>query len=287
MISTQWREHRAQPAEGQLLVVGDVHGRAGALARLLDHLHALPSWGAWRDLVFLGDLIDRGPASLRALHLAWDARGEVDDWSLLPGNHELMLLDALDEAEALEEAQGERSRSDTPTIRMWLANGGTSLLREVDPERQLAPLDALHALRRALPAWFEPAVRQDPTHLTVGGFLLVHAGINPHEDQATFLSRPRWLAEGNHWAWIREPFLTWRHGWGEDGRQIVVHGHTPATMSPIHTAQEASALLDRIDTHGRLCLDAGAAALDQVAAIEITGERYRFHIASSHQGSAT
>ena len=63
---------------------------------------------------------------------------------------------------------------------------------------------------------------------------------------------------------------------------MVVHGHMPATFEPIATAGEAGALLDRVATHGRLCLDAGAAAVDQVAAAEIAGTHYRLHVAAPH-----
>ena len=59
---------------------------------------------------------------------------------------------------------------------------------------------------------------------------------------------------------------------------MVVHGHTPATFEPIATTGEAGALLDRVATHGRLCLDAEAAAIDQVAAGEVAGTRCRLHV---------
>ena len=59
---------------------------------------------------------------------------------------------------------------------------------------------------------------------------------------------------------------------------MVIHGHTPAAFEPIATAGEAGVLLDRVATHGRLCLDAGAAAVDQVAAAEIAGTHYRLRV---------
>ena len=74
VLTAPWRGHGAAAPDRQLLVIGDVHGRAGALERMLGHLAALPARGGGRDLVFLGDLIDRGPGSLRAVRLAWGAR---------------------------------------------------------------------------------------------------------------------------------------------------------------------------------------------------------------------
>lgn len=252
MLTTPWRAHGAAPTEGQLLVIGDVHGRADALERLLRHLRELPPWGGSRELVFLGDVVDRGPDSLRALRLAWEARSLADRWLMLPGNHELMLMDALDAAAAPGQVASTNSPVDSPAARLWRANGGAALLREVDPERRLSPPEALHALRRALPSWFEPTVRGGPTHHVAGGFLLVHAGLDPRADEVAFLARSGGPAGNERWAWIREPFLAWTGGWGENGRQVVVHGHTPATLQPIRTVHEAAALLDRIDTHGRL-----------------------------------
>ena len=272
VLTTPWRRHGAAAPDRQILVVGDVHGRAGALERMLGHLAALPAGGGGRDLVFLGDLIDRGPGSLRAVRLAWGSRDLADRVLPLPGNHELMLMDVLAELEATGEAG--------PDAGMWLVNGGEAVLREVDPEGRLPPAAALRAVAEALPEGFLSAVRHGPTHHEAGGFLLVHAGLHPRIDRAAFLARPRERAgDDDHWAWIREPFLDWTGGWGPDGHAVVVHGHTPATFEPIATAGEADALLDRVATHGRLCLDAGAAAIDQVAAAEIAGTHYRLHVA--------
>ena len=275
VLTTPWRGHGAAAPDRPMLVIGDVHGRAGALERMLGHLAALPARGGGRDLVFLGDLIDRGPESLRAVRLAWEAHDLADRVLPLPGNHELMLMDALAEVEATGEAG--------PDAGMWLLNGGDAVLREVDPEGRLSPAAALRAAAEALPEGFLSAVRHGPTHHEAGGFLLVHAGLHPRIDRGAFLARPRERAgDDDHWAWIREPFLDWTGGWGPDGRGVVVHGHTPATFEPIATAGEAGALLDRVATHGRLCLDAGAAAIDQVAATEIAGTHYRLHVAPPH-----
>ena len=101
-------------------------------------------------------------------------------------------------------------------------------------------------------------MREGPTHLEAGGFLLVHAGLDPHAERAAFLAQPRSrVRHDEHWAWVREPFLGWTGGWGADGHGVVVHGHTPATHRPIRTLGQAEALLDVVATHGRLCLDAG------------------------------
>ena len=78
---------------GPLDVVGDVHGEADALAALLKRLGYGPD-GAHpegRSLVFVGDLIDRGPDSPRVLAWVRDAieRGYAQ---CVLGNHELNVL---------------------------------------------------------------------------------------------------------------------------------------------------------------------------------------------------
>lgn len=71
-------------------LVGDVHGELGALEALLAHLEQ-SGRGEERHLVFVGDLVDRGPDSLGVLRLVQElvAAGTA---SCLIGNHELNLL---------------------------------------------------------------------------------------------------------------------------------------------------------------------------------------------------
>lgn len=118
---TAWRPLPCRGPEAQLFVIGDVHGQAGALGAALDEIGRIPGTGLPRRLVFLGDLIDRGPDSLGAVRLAMGAadRAKVDAVTLLPGNHELMLIDGL---LAPQEFMGD-----------WLDNGGDAVIREADP----------------------------------------------------------------------------------------------------------------------------------------------------------
>ncbi len=82
------------PARGYDLI-GDVHGCAKALERLLDRLGYRKQAGVWRHprrmVLFLGDIIDRGPHIREALHLVRDM---VDAGQALciMGNHEFNAL---------------------------------------------------------------------------------------------------------------------------------------------------------------------------------------------------
>lgn len=79
--------------EGPIDIVGDIHGEADALRRLLHTLgyNAHGEHPRGRRLVFLGDLCDRGPDSPAVIELV---RGlvERDLAQCILGNHELNLL---------------------------------------------------------------------------------------------------------------------------------------------------------------------------------------------------
>ncbi|MFN2494131.1 MAG: metallophosphoesterase family protein [Pyrinomonadaceae bacterium] len=75
-------------------VVGDIHGRCAQLGRLLD---MLPRNESTDTLVFLGDLIDRGPDAPGCVDLVLKLQRENPERvHCLRGNHEQMLLDFIE-----------------------------------------------------------------------------------------------------------------------------------------------------------------------------------------------
>ncbi len=75
-------------------VVGDVHGRCAQLHRLLE---MLPRDQTSDMLVFLGDLVDRGPDAPGCVELVMNLQLDNTERVLcLRGNHEQMLLDFID-----------------------------------------------------------------------------------------------------------------------------------------------------------------------------------------------
>ncbi len=80
-------------------VIGDVHGKAGMLEDLLK------TWDGKTQLLFLGDLIDRGEDSRRVLEMVKDL---VDKQGAicLSGNHEYMFLTSLDNPERSSRLSG-------------------------------------------------------------------------------------------------------------------------------------------------------------------------------------
>ncbi len=75
-------------------VVGDVHGRCAQLQRLLD---MIPREETTDTLVFLGDLIDRGPDAPGCVDLVMQLQRDNSERVLcLRGNHEQMLLEFIE-----------------------------------------------------------------------------------------------------------------------------------------------------------------------------------------------
>ena len=115
---------RAGADDVEIFAIGDIHGRSDLLAALLDEAAREPRRAAWRVVVLLGDLVDRGPDSLGAINLAIDAArraGAVETVALM-GNHEAMMRLALDEATPRAEA--------IDALQTWIANGGDNTLAE-------------------------------------------------------------------------------------------------------------------------------------------------------------
>ncbi|MCP9339318.1 metallophosphoesterase [Stutzerimonas xanthomarina] len=76
-------------------LIGDVHGCAHTLAHLLDQLGYRRHGDVWRhprrQVIFLGDIIDRGPRIREALHLV-HAMVEAEQAHCIMGNHEFNAL---------------------------------------------------------------------------------------------------------------------------------------------------------------------------------------------------
>jgi serine/threonine protein phosphatase 1 len=74
-------------------VIGDIHGRP----KLLDQLiHNVP-WDLHNDkIIFLGDLIDRGPDAPGIIERVMKLANDNPNVVILRGNHEQMMLDCLD-----------------------------------------------------------------------------------------------------------------------------------------------------------------------------------------------
>ena len=262
------------PVDEQVFVIGDVHGQAVALEKALARIAEIPGTGLPRHLIFIGDIIDRGPENVRATDLVLKSRelAAVDKMTFLPGNHEIMMLNAI-----------RNPGSMTSTIWIDPRNGGFEVVEEIDGNWRNNSR-GIHGLVKDGLTDFIALIDKSPNHLWMGDLLFVHAGVMPGRDIDEFLKLPRILTDFNsfdemHWSWIREPFLLHEGGWDKDGKTVIVHGHTPQNMGFKLNPEYVHGYLDCVRTRRRICVDAGAArGFDQVALLTISGSDYTLEV---------
>jgi serine/threonine protein phosphatase 1 len=175
---------------GDVLAVGDIHGRLDLLDTFLESVR-----GTQSSVILLGDLIDRGPDDLGVLERVEKLLEEPEAWGLeaayaLRGNHEHMYLSACEGFD----------------VDVWANNGG----KYWDLDQM-----SLHY------NW----VRGLPIYMVVGDTLFTHAGVYPGVDPAETVEAGRI----EKLVWVRDPFMTLGpqlEKW-TDKIKRVVHGHTP------------------------------------------------------------
>lgn len=186
--------------------IGDVHGE---LAKLDDLLRCIREDAMRRKLayrvVFLGDLIDRGPDSRGVVERA-KTMCENGEAFAVKGNHEELMLHACDKQESIG-------------IYFWAENGGDETILSYarangfkDDFREAIDADHVKWLR-ALPTMIRDEER---------GLVFVHGGIDPK----TF---PNCSDELRMWTRSRAFFRSELWPEREETQDIlVIHGHTPA-----------------------------------------------------------
>jgi len=110
------------------IAIGDIHGCAAALRALIAAIEPTPD----DILVMLGDYVDRGPDSRGVLDFVLELEQRYRLVPLL-GNHELMLLDALENPRVLGP---------------WLECGGDPTVRSYDGRLSNIPPDHLAFIHR-------------------------------------------------------------------------------------------------------------------------------------------
>jgi serine/threonine protein phosphatase 1 len=186
--------------------IGDIHGRLDLLDRLLAQIEADDERRGARKtlLVFLGDLIDRGPSSAEVVERLRTYRRDGVRPVFILGNHEEVLLRVID--------------GDASMLASWLRFGGAETLASYGADAiDIATRDpdsAVAAVREAVPSEHVAFLRSFVDTFRFGDYLFVHAGIRPGIELH--------LQAQSDLRWIREPFLDddSDHGF------VVVHGHS-------------------------------------------------------------
>lgn len=180
--------------------IGDVHGCAALLDNLLDaiKIKALEESLDYR-VVFLGDIIDRGPDSSAAMDLVISTLRDVPGSKLILGNHESLLLRAIDGDDF--DIYNWRSQGGDETLRSYGMTGGACATSE--------------SIRDTIGAEHLACMAAAEHYVELEHHILVHAGVRPGiviENQTHY-----------DLMWIRDGFIDCVESFGK----IVIHGHTP------------------------------------------------------------
>ena len=239
------------PAGYRVYAIGDVHGRADLVDELLarieaDHAERGP---AKTVIVFLGDLIDRGPDSARVIERLRTYTPHGTRLVFLTGNHEEVLLRLL--------------RGESQHLRDWLRFGGAECAKSygIDPSslKRLDPQRAIRQLRDKIPVTHRTFLESFVDTFRLGSYLFVHAGIRPGVQMAE--------QSQTDLRWIRAPFLEddCDHG------VVVVHGHTIAEEIQVR--------------NNRIGLDTGAYRSGVLTALGLEGgERWFLQTGPARRG---
>ena len=190
----------------RVYAVGDIHGRLDLLDDILaridaDHAARPP---AERHLVFLGDLVDRGPDSAGVVERIRLLAAADPHVHCLMGNHEEIFLRAID--------------GDDKALRLFCRIGGRETIQSYgmseEEYNRLDYAELLAAMQRLVPAAHRDFVDGFEDMIAIGDYLFVHAGVRP--EVALEEQRPADLR------WIRDPFLDHPRPL----EKMIVHGHT-------------------------------------------------------------
>jgi serine/threonine protein phosphatase 1 len=199
------------PAGRRVYAIGDIHGRADLLIRLLEQLRRDAQQGQFEGrpiLIFLGDYVDRGFQSREVIEVLLSDAVSPFETYFLKGNHEAAMLQFLND----------------PSIGpRWAEYGGAETLVSygIQPPRTRTSLDdwsrASDELKQVLPHNHLHFLSNLDISVRIGDYVFVHAGVRPGvplDQQSEY-----------DMLWIRDDFLSDRKPLGA----VIVHGHTPAS----------------------------------------------------------
>lgn len=198
--------------------IGDIHGELGLLDSLLDAILKHDP----REIIFMGDYIDRGPHSRGVVDRLMELEIPV---AYLMGNHELMMLSALEDF-----AFGYNP------MELWYRNGAEATLQSFG----FSGFFSFQSQLESRYLQFFQSLRM--SHVVEPGaglrILATHGGVSPsipvsdqlllkdYQDLQQYIMDKQ-LDLGDSFLWARETFFNsppklWKG-------YMVVHGHTPTS----------------------------------------------------------
>ena len=227
---------RALPEGVRIYAIGDVHGRADLLDRLLSRIDAdVAKRPAVRPIhLLVGDYIDRGPESRAVLDILINC-SKGREMVFLRGNHDVFV---------------EQFLSDPSVLGNWSKIGGLETLMSYGLQPSInadakGQKDLSHAFNAALPKSHRGFLGHLVSSFTCGNYFFVHAGVRP----GVPLSKQR----DDDMLWIRDDFLLHE----EDFGKVIVHGHTPVREVDIRS--------------NRINIDTGAYATGRLSCVVLEG----------------
>ncbi len=221
-----------------MYAIGDIHGRVDLLEQLLRGIDEdLKQASVPQSIeVFLGDYVDRGPASRQVLDLLIE-REKTHRTIFLKGNHETLLTSFI---------------ANPATLGDWQRIGGLETLMSYGLTPLInvrTQLELAAAFDEALPASHRKFLSDLKPSFTCGDYFFVHAGVRPgialeKQREADLL-------------WIRHEFLLCEENFGK----IVVHGHTPVLQPDIRS--------------NRINIDTGAYATGRLSCLILEADKLR------------
>lgn len=189
----------------RIIAIGDIHGCLVTLNKLLEKTSIRET----DKLVFLGDYINCGPNPKGVLDKLIHLKSQQKDIVILKGNHEQMLLQALNNRLSMADWEN--------YVLPTLKNFGCRSINEI-PSEYLSFLSDL------------------PLYHSLDNFLFVHAGFNedtetPFDDTKAML----WSRKEEY----TSPFFQ---------KKTIVHGHTPIPFSKLKSNLKSGHKVINIDT---------------------------------------
>jgi serine/threonine protein phosphatase 1 len=222
----------------RIYAIGDIHGRSDLLHNLLRQIEADDQARGPADtqIVFLGDLMDRGPDSAGVIETAMALKTAGRKVRFLMGNHEEVFVKAC-------------RKCDPKVTRFFLRIGGEATVLSYPITRaEYITLDMeqlSERLANLVPQEHLEFIESFEDQIVIGDYAFVHAGIKP--------GVPLSEQKPSDLRWIREEFVEQRG----DLEKVVVYGHT---------------IYDDVEERGsRIGIDTGAYASDRLTALALEG----------------
>ena len=226
-------------------VTPDIHGCAQTLKALIEDMIQPTKYD---HLYFLGDYIDRGPASKDVIDYLMNLQKEEFNLHLLMGNHEEYVLKSYEEELNLKSFLGIKQKNKKK--KEWLTFGGKETMQSFKiTDLKDFPMEYLDWMRNL------------EYYIELDDFILVHAGLNFRIDDP--------LEDKDAMLWVRDYDINP----SKINNKRIVHGHVPVNLEFIDISI-------RQNNHKFIDLDNGCymterSGFGNLIALELNSMEYR------------